>query len=204
MARALEFRLDGLSFKCGLEKVDRTDLYGTVDVETRDKSGARCEVATLAADGRTLIPSGGTALAYMSKGGDWIDRSELHAVDLRGVRVNTVASSFEHPIDLDIKTTPDRFLDHSIRSAYLLDTSEGLPAKLKAELDGGAIYKFDFSYRGGINADPAFLMKGADDAIWMLIGDDNNINFVGFAQVAGLGEPETTEETGDDLDFDMM
>ena len=62
MARALEFRIDGQTWKAAIEKVDRTALYGTVDVETRDKSGAWCEVATLAADGRTLIPSGADEL----------------------------------------------------------------------------------------------------------------------------------------------
>ena len=205
MARALEFRLDGQSWKAGIEKVDRAALYGTVDVETRDKSGARCDVATLAADGRTLIPTGGTALGYVSPKGQWLERSELVAVDVRGSKVNTVSSSFDAPIELDTKTTVDRFLDHSIRSAYLLDTTEQPPVKLQAALDAGTIFKFDFSYRGGSNSDPAFLMKGADEALWMLVGDDNNINFVGLAEVAAPAADEPAGDAdSDDLSFDMM
>jgi hypothetical protein len=204
MARALEFRIDGQSWTTGLEKVDRTSLYGTVDIETRDKSGARCDVATLAADGRTLIPTGGTALGYVSPKGTWLERSALMAVDARGTKVNTVPSSFDAPIELDVKTTIDRFLDHSIRAAYLLETSEAVPPNLRAALDAGTIYKFDFSYRGGSSSDPAFLMKGADDALWMLVGDDNNINFIGFAQAAAPVEEDAADADSDDLSFDMM
>jgi hypothetical protein len=204
MARALEFRLNGQSWKAAIEKVDRTALYGTVDVITRDKSGARCEVATLAADGRTLIQTGGTALGYVSPAGQWLERSELVAVDVRGTKVNTVASSFETPIDLDNRTTVERFLDHSIRSAYLLDKAEAVPSSLQAALDQGVIFKFDFSFRGGSNSDPAFLMKGADDALWMLVGDDNNINFVGLAQAATPAEDDAADADSDDLSFDMM
>lgn len=205
MARALEFRMDGQTWTVALEKVDRTALYGTIDVETRDKSGARCDVATLAADGRTLIPVGGTALGYVSPTGEWLERSELVAVDVRGTKVNTVSSSFDTPIELDTKTTVDRFLDHSIRSAYLLDTTEQPPVNLQAALDAGTIFKFDFSYRGGSNSDPAFLMKGADEALWMLVGDDNNINFVGLAEVAAPAADEPAGDAdSDDLSFDMM
>ena len=205
MARALEFRMDGQTWTVALEKVDRTALYGTIDVETRDKSGARCDVATLAADGRTLIPVGGTALGYVSPTGEWLERSELVAVDVRGTKVNTVSSSFDTPIELDTKTTGDRFLDHSIRSAYLLDTTEQPPVNLQAALDAGTIFKFDFSYRGGSNSDPAFLMKGADEALWMLVGDDNNINFVGLAEVAAPAADEPAGDAdSDDLSFDMM
>jgi hypothetical protein len=204
MARALEFRMEGQTWKAGIDKVDRTALYGTIDVETRDKSGARCNVATLASDGRTLIPAGGTALGYVSPKGEWLERSELVAVDVRGTKVNTVPSSFDAPIDLETQTTIDRFLDHSIRSAYLLDLTEAVPAKLKAALDAGTIFKFDFSYRGGANSDPAFLMKGADNALWMLVGDDNNINFVGLAQAAGPAEDDAADADSDDLSFDMM
>jgi hypothetical protein len=204
MARALEFRFEGQSFQAGIDKVDRTSLYGTVDVETRDKAGKRLEIATLAADGRTLVPTGGTALGYIDRGGRWVERKELVAVDPRGTRVNTVSSSFDSPIDLETKTSADRFLDHSIRSAYLIDAAAPVPPPLQKALDGGTIFKFDFSYRGGANADPAFLLKGADDALWMLVGDDNDIDWVTFAQVAAAVPDEAVDAKSDDLDFDMM
>ena len=161
---------------------------------------------TLASDGRTLIPSGETAFAYMSEDGTWIERSDLTPLDGAGNRLNTVASSFSQPIELEITTTPQRFLDHSIRLVYALQPVESeFPAKLLDTLGQGTIFKTDFSYRGGVSADPAFVMKGADGTVWLLVGDENDINFVGFNQSAGLAveeEDETAED--DDLDFNMM
>ena len=204
MARALEFVFKGSRFKGTIEKVDRAALYGSVDVETRDRNGLRCQVATLASDGRTLIQSGGTAIAYFSPKGEWLERSSLSAVDERGARVNSVPSSFDVPIELEMRTTPDRFLDHSIRLTYAVDALDPVPEALKTELDGGAIFKFDFSYRGGANADPAFLLKGADGTLWMLAGTENNFNFVAFTQAAGLADAEEVDGASDDLDFEMM
>ena len=205
MARALEFAVKGQSFKAELTKVDRSALYGSVDVETRDRNGLRCTIATLASDGRTLIPSGGTALGTIAQDGRWLERADLVAVDARGNRLNTVASSFDAPIALEGKTTPERFLDHSIRLAYALDPVEPVPPALAADLDGGAIFKFDFSYRGGTKPDPAFLLKGADSTLWLLVGAENNLNFVGFAQAGGLADTEVAAEAEvDELDFEML
>ncbi|MDZ4840715.1 MAG: hypothetical protein SH859_01025 [Hyphomicrobium aestuarii] len=205
MARMLEFQFGGQTFRCGIDKVDREALYGRVDVETYDRAGSRCEVATLASDGRTLITSGGTGLGYMTGEGRWIERAELSPVDSAGRRLNTIASSFDHPLELELRTTPERFLDHSIRSTYLLVPDDGgMPAAFASELDGGAIFKFDFSYRGGVNADPAFILKGADGAVWMLVGAENSINFLGFTEAKALDTDADETPAGDDLDFEMM
>lgn len=204
MARALEFVFKGSSFKGTIDKVDRSALYGSVEVETRDRNGSRCQVATLANDGRTLIQSGGTALAYFSPKGEWLERSALSAVDARGARVNSVPSSFDIPIELEMRASVERFLDHSIRLTYAVDTLDSVPTGLATELDAGAIFKFDFSYRGGANADPAFLLKGTDGTLWMLVGTENSFNFVGFTQVAGLASADEAEADSDDLDFEMM
>ena len=204
MARTLEFRFAGQSFKCAIDKVDRSALYGSTDVETRDAQGRRCETATLAADGRTIIPSGGTAIGHFNVEGRWLERGDLMAVDARGHGINPVASSFDGAIDLETKTTPERFLDHSIRLAYALDVVEGaVPQGLATTLDGGGVYKLDFSYRGGSTADPAFMLKGADGALWLLVGDENNVDFVGFTEVAGLMDNAEAEAPGDDIDFEM-
>ena len=86
MARTVEFLRDDQSFKCAIDKVDRSKLYGSVEVETRDTCGLKCQLATLASDGRTLIQSGGIAFGYLGRDGEWLQRSELTAVDARGNR----------------------------------------------------------------------------------------------------------------------
>jgi hypothetical protein len=205
MARTLEFVFQGQSFTGAIDKVDRASLYGSVDVETRDRAGLKCAIATLAGDGRTLVPSGGTALAYFNPDGRWLERGDLVPVDRNGNRVNSVPSSFDAPIELDMQVSAERFLDHSIRSAYAVDAVAAVPGPLAAKLDSGAIFKLDFSYRGGISTDPAFLMKGADGTLWMLVGDENDFNCVALAQSAGLSTADEPDEAeSDDLDFEMM
>lgn len=203
MARALEFIYEGKSFSCTIDKVDRSKLYGSVDIETRDKSGYRCQLATLASDGHTLIPSGGTGFGYFTQNGEWMDRSELVPVDASGNRLNAVGSSFNHPIDLEMRVSAERFLDHSIRSAYALE-AEALPSLLQKELETGAIFKIDFSYRGGVGVDPAFFMRGADGTMWLLVGIENDVNFVSFTQTAAATPDVTEEDDTDDLDFEML
>lgn len=203
MARMLEFRFEGQSFKCAIDKVDRSALYGSIDVETRDPDGSRCEIATLASDGRTLIPTGGTAFASMSNDGRWLERSELTPVNKEGRKLNPIGSSFDSGLDLETRVSPERFLDHSIRLAYVLDVVDGkVPASLDKELDGGTVFKTDFSYRGGIGADPAFMLRGADGALWLLVGEDGNVSYLSFAEVASTVTEEA--DKGDELDFDMM
>jgi hypothetical protein len=101
--------------------------------------------------------------------------------------------------------TPVRFLDHSIRLAYALDPVEaGWPQVLVEALDKGTIFKTDFSYRGGVSADPAFVMRGGDGTVWLLVGDENRVDFVGLSQPAGLTTEDDEAPADDDIDFDMM
>ncbi len=79
-----------------------------------------------------------------------------------------------------------------------------MPARLAEALGKGAIFKTDFSYRGGVGADPAFVMQGADGTVWLLVGDEYSIDFVGFNQPAGLDADEADAGGDDELDFEMM
>ncbi len=206
MARALEFLYDGQSFRCEIEKVDRSKLYGAVTVEAHDADGAKCRLMTLANDGRTLIPSGSTAFAYLSRDGQWLERSDLKPVDQRGHVLNPVSSSFSNPIELDVRTTTDRFLEHSTRLAYALRPADGEdhPEAFTKVLGEGAIFKIDFSYRGGAKADPAFVMQGQDGTAWLLVSDENNVNYVTLEQSAGLAGDGEDEADLDALDFDFV
>lgn len=206
MPRSLTFQVGRSSFDAELIKVDRSKLYGRVQTETFDAHGAKCDLATLARDGRTLIPYGGTASGYLNKDGKWVETNERKPVDVEGNELIEVPSSFDAPIKLKETASVEDLLDHPIRLAYLLG-AEGVPATVKKKLDGGTIYRFDFSYRGGPIADPAFLLTDDDGDLWMLIGSHSDIEFVGFEQAAvcaAVVEKDSEEDSEEEFDFDML
>lgn len=207
MPRKLEFVHRGNSFHAAIHKVDRTKLYGRVDIETLDSEGRSCGLATLASDGRTLIPYGGTAFGYLNTEGEWVNRNELVPVDLDGNELPSVESSFSGPTTLSAKVSVEEFLDHSIRLCYALTSDDFDDAFLK-ELKEGTIFRIPFSYRGGVEADPAFLLEGKDGTPWLLVGVENQFELIGLEQAGtGVTESEDGEEDSggdDDFDFDMM
>lgn len=74
-----------------------------------------------------------------------------------------------------------------------------------AELKGGAIYTFPFSWRGGLQADAGFLLAGADGVAWLMVGKKQEFAFVGLEQAeAVVAEEEAAEEEDDSMDFGMM
>jgi len=209
MPRSLTFTFDDQSLDCKLIKVDRKQLYGSVSVETRDDNNAVCEVATLAEDGKTLIPKGGTALGYVNPDGEWVSRSDLQPVDLQGEPVEEVESSFDNPIELTQISSVERFLDHSVRLSYQLDATDGFPDAFTDELKSGKLFEFGFSYRGGVGHDPAFIMMDDDDNVWLLITEANDVQFVSLEQAAICAGEALIDEVEDgeneaSLDFGML
>jgi len=206
---ALQLQFQGTSLACGLDKIDRSKLYGYIDTEVLDEQQRPCRLATLASDGRTLMPSGGVALAYFSPGGLWRDKTDLKAVDVEGRPLEPVISTFKAPVALDQTASAEDVLDHNIRMSYLL-TPEGegaaFPAALVGELASGKIYTFPFSYRGGLTADTAFLMQGQDGSIWLLVGKKTNIQLISFEQQVALSDDASAEEDAEaeEIDFGMM
>ncbi len=204
---ALQLQYQGESFICGINKIDRTKLYGYVKTEVLDDKGRPCKAATLASDGRTLIPAGGFALAYVSPNGLWRDKKELNAVDMNGNPIIGVTSTFKEVVPLTQTSTVENFLDHNIRMAYELtpEGESGIPKSLLSELEKGQIYTFPFSYRGGLTPDTAFLIEGADKTVWMLVGKKTDINFLSYDQAKGFTENDDTEDEDDEnLDFNLF
>jgi hypothetical protein len=209
MARSLNFDFNGKKFGLELTKVDRSKLYGEVTVETFDDKGERCELVTLARDGKTIIAMGGTASGYLTEDGHWVERDKLTAVDARGNKINTVPSSFDLTTELTQKASVETYLDHAIRLSYLLSPPEGSvdPDFMKA-LKDGTIFSIDFSYRGGSFADPGFILAGEDDTVWLMIGEPGEVDYVSFTQTAICSATSQSESDGDDdgdaFDFDML
>src|SRR5260221_701392 len=113
MAKPLTVEFQGQAVNFTLEKVDRTKLYGYVETEVMDESGKRCELGTLAGDGRSIIGKGGTAIAYLSQDGLWRKKAELKPVDVHGKVITPVKSTFDAPVALERQATIDDYLSHS-------------------------------------------------------------------------------------------
>lgn len=203
MARPLTLVYEDVELPFFPEKVDRSKIYGFVDVQALDEEGRRCDLATLADDGRTLIGRGGTALAVLSVDGEWLEKGKLRPVDPEGKTITPAASSFNAPIRLVQKVTIDEFLSHNVRSVYLMGCDGDLTA-LKSALAGGAIFTFPFSFRGGLEADQGFLLQGQDQNLFLAIGQPTRLHFVGLEQVAAGDDEGADVEDEDSLDFGMM
>jgi hypothetical protein len=203
MAKPLVFQFGERELSFALNKVDRTKLYGYKEVEVLNEDGMKCELATLADDGRTVIGRGGTGIGYLSADLEWCDKAQLKPVDLEGKGITPVGSSFGAPIPLGQKASVNDYLEHKIRLVYHL-TSEDDVSQLSKELDQGTIFAFPYSYRGGLQADAGFLLAGEDGKIFLAVGNRTDMQFLGLQQAAPLTEEETDDDETDLMDFDMI
>jgi hypothetical protein len=204
MAKPLVVEFQGQQVNLALEKIDRSKLYGYVDTEVVDESGKACELATLLGDGRSIVGKGGKALAYLSQEGLWRSKSELRPVDKSGNPITPVKSTFDTVVKLDDRATVEDYLAHNVRLVYHL-TPETEHAPLLEALRKGDIFRFPFSYRGGVSASPAFLLLGADGNIFLCVGVLTDLEFVGLRATAPtVTEGEEAPEEEDSFDFGMV
>jgi hypothetical protein len=205
MAKPLILAFQRNEVSLNLEKIDRSKLYGFVRVQAVDEDGRPCELAVLAGDGHTIIAKGGIATAYISPDGLWRNRADLKPVDPEGQEVVPVRSSFSAPVPVEKEATIDEYLAHSIRSVYLM-TGDLEETELGKALRDGRIFTFPFSYRGGLEADTAFLLADESGNVFMALGRPTAIQFVGLDQATGLAPEEEASEddTDDGMDFSMM
>lgn len=205
MAKPLTLVFRGDPVDVALEKVDRAKLYGYVETEVVDEAGKRCELATLIGDGHSIVGKGGSAIAYLSADGLWKARSELRPVDAAGKPIAPVKSSFDAPIPLGDTATVDEFLSHNVHLIYQIQPAAEVP-ELLAELKAGTIFRFPFSYRGGVEASPAFLLVGGDGNPFLCVGTPTAIEFVGPTATAPVVSDDTADagEEEDALDFSLV
>jgi hypothetical protein len=203
MARPLVLSLDGQEFSISIEKIDREKLYGHVEIEAFDEKGREASLKILAADGKTLIDKGGTALATLNAKGDSVDRNELIPVDLEGAPIEPVPSSFSQTNVLK-RSTVDEYLLEIVKSVYVVKPfGEADLGLLYDHLSAGEILTFPFSYRGGVEYDNAFLIGSGGDA-FMIISKTAQFQFVKLNQAVPLDTPEEEEISADDIDFDLL
>src|SRR5215510_15124893 len=139
MARALTLSLDGQEFPVHMSKIDRERLYGDVEIEAFDDDGNPAVLQILDVDGKTLIDTGGTALATLDEDGNSVDRKKLIPITSEGEEIEPVPSSFSAP-NLLYEATIDEYLSHSVKSVYILTPPEGSNFDLLEDvLSGDAI-----------------------------------------------------------------
>lgn len=203
MAKPLVLAFAGRELPFALSKVERSDLYGYVEIESLDEQGRKCTLATLAGDGRSIIPSGGTAIACLSPDGNWVEKKKMIPTDVHGNRLTPAPSSFAAPVPLEKTASIDEYLSHDIRSIYEI-SSEADIGPLMAELKKGTIFQFPYSFRGGLEPDVGFLLLSSDGVAFLAIGSPTKLEFVGFDQSAAINSDEDEEQESDELDFSMM
>ena len=203
MAKPRIVRYGGGELAFTLNKVDRARLYGYKETEVLDEQDRKCELATLADDGRTVVGRGGSGLGYLSADGEWCEKSALKPIDLEGNEISPVVSSYSAPIEQIEPATVDDYLAHNIRLLYLLESESDL-ATLRQELAKGVILKFPYSYRGGLEADAGFLLAADDWSLFMAVGNPTRIELIGLQQVAVVEEEENDVDETDLMDFGMM
>ncbi len=195
MARKLSFSFPKQKkvFTAAITKIDRTKIYGDSRIEAFDEDGNLCEIVSIANDGQTLFGKGGIAFAVRNQDGEFVEKSALIPVTCDGEAIEDVESSFDTPIEVSEKATPEDYLSHQVKSVYLLDDIENL-ADLKKLLKGGDIYQFPFSYRKGIIVDTAFLLANEEGVPFMIITTPSDFEYLGFKDSAPLDEEPDFEE----------
>jgi hypothetical protein len=211
MAKPLVFEFRGAQVSLGHQKVDRTKLYGYVDTEVVDEAGRACELGTLLGDGHSVVGKGGTGICYLSPDGLWRKKADLRPVDRDGKPIPTVKSTFDTVVPLTDQATIEDYLSHNVHLIYLLthQPPDGMPAQpideLAEDLRGGTIYRFPFSYRGGVAATVGFLLAGGDGNLFLCVGTPTVIEYVGLKATAAVVVDPGDEGAEDDaLDFSLV
>ena len=206
MPRPIRFDFDGAVLSFNMQKVDRSKLYGFKQLEVFDEHENQCDLATLAEDGKTLVGKGGTGIGHLTADGLWTDKEQLKPVNLEGDEITPVSSSFAAPVELKDETTIDDYLNHNIRLIYRLKAEEDSKEDaLRLRLKAGAILKFPYSYRGGLEADIGFLLTNENDELFFLVADPTRVEFVGLTQSpAAQMEDDDQPDATDLMDFGMI
>jgi hypothetical protein len=203
MPRPLVLSLDGREFGVRIVKIDREKLYGKVEVEAFDEKGNPAQLLILAPDGKTLIDRGGTALATVNEDGDSISRADLVPVDEEGEKIETVPSSFGQ-VNVLKQAKAEDYLSQLVKSVYLVEAEEGSDQKyLQDHVSEGLIYNFDFSYRGGVEYDNAFVLGNKTDA-FMIVGKPAELEFVRLNQAVDLDATEEQEVSTEEISFEDL
>jgi hypothetical protein len=197
MAREIIFRLSGKDYGAAPVKLERKKIYGWTSLVATDRNSKECNAAYLSPDDSLIIPSGGLKQGTVDEEGRWLDKSELVAFGEDGKLLPEIPSSFDSPIELGPKATTEEFLDNDWESVYQLVNEE------LAEAIGNDIYKFEFSFRAGVNHNDAYLLN-TPGGLFLFAGDKQEFPLLTLADETTIDDNEEPEEEIDELDFSML
>ena len=198
MAAALKFELNGTEFEAVPVKLERKKLYGFTDIVATDSNGGVCKTAHVDPDGELIIPSGAVKSGILDDDGEWVERSELIAVDDNGKELPIVASSFGQTIKLCDKVDEETFLDHVWKSVYQLNNPD------LAAAVGKDIYSFVFNYRTDASPEDGYLVA-VDGKVFLFDGEKIVFDYIGIEEESVLDDPaEEAPAEEEELDFSMM
>ncbi len=201
MAKPIIVTLGGVESRFDHEKLDRAKLYGKRQRQVLDPGGQRCEKAELTRDGTLLVRSGMTAQGYFDEAGTWVPSSKLVGLDAKGQPLPAIGSTLGESQKLSGPVDATEVLDLAVRSVYAL-SPEGLDPKLEAELKAGKAYKFTFCYRGGYEAETAYLVGNAT-GLFALVGTPASSEWCELQTVASDALADADDDD-DELDFEMF
>lgn len=191
----------GEQFKLLPQKIDRNKLYGYTELRAQNAEGAVCCQASINSDGVNIICPGATKIAVLDEKGNWVDKQSLIPTNEDGSVLKWIPSSFDGGINLTEEATLEDILDLTIQSVYQL-TGEDV-AGLVNEI-GDRIFTFDFSYRGGFEANTAFMLA-SEGSLFLLSGVKGSFEYLGLEEVGELDGPDEDFNIEDgELDFSMM
>ncbi len=205
MAKPLIFQIGSGEYSLEPLKLDRKKLYGWSEKIALDKNGDECNTVSLYGEESMILPKGSTGLGSLGDDGRWVEKSDMHYVDIDGNEASLVPSSFGTPIVLQEKVSIEIFLEHNITAIYSLQGEENCPDFVKTIQDESEIYTFEFNYRADYEGDPAFVLENGGE-LFVLVGKKIEFEMIGLNDEGILDEitDDASEEEEDEFDFSMM
>jgi hypothetical protein len=153
MAKPIVLTYAGETSSLEPARLDRKKLYGHRRRLPMDPAGSPCTRAALTEDGSLLVRAGMTAQGYLDDEGNWVPNQELVGLDAEGQPLPLVPSTLGAERPLEGPVDASEVLDCAVDTVYALSELELSPL-LRAALDEGQIFRFEFNYRADYSASP--------------------------------------------------
>jgi hypothetical protein len=199
MAREILLNLNKKKSSFVISKIDRKKLYGFKKRMFLDEKNKECSKANLEEETGIVFVNSDISSCYLDHKGNYIEKSDLEAINENGKKVKKEDSTIGKEVDLNLITADDA-LNLKVNSVYHLEPKE-FDKNLKSKLDKGEVFSFPFNYYADFKLEDGIILK-SEKEYFALIGRKTSCHWVGENSD---DLPEDVEEFEDnDLDFEMM